>query len=95
MPQLKKVVLAMGNTLIYRDTYEQALAELTGKSPPAPASIQTSTAAAAPQAPPPSPAPATMDAVREHVRRYRELSSQGRFSEAGKELEALEKLVGR
>ena len=33
MPQLKKVVLAMGNTLIYRDTYEQALAELTGKSP--------------------------------------------------------------
>src|SRR5678815_4889238 len=36
MPQLKKVVLAMGNTLIYRDTYEQALAELTGKSPPAP-----------------------------------------------------------
>jgi uncharacterized membrane protein (UPF0182 family) len=96
MPQLKKVVLAMGNTLIYRDTYELALAELTGKSPPAaPAPIQTSTAAPAPQAPPPSPPPATMDAVREHVRRYRELSSQGRFSEAGKELEALEKLVGR
>ncbi len=23
MPQLKKVVLAMGNTLIYRDNYEQ------------------------------------------------------------------------
>ena len=28
MPQLKKVVLAIGNTLIYRDTYEEALAEL-------------------------------------------------------------------
>ena len=30
MPQLKKVVLAVGNRLIYADTYEQALAQLTG-----------------------------------------------------------------
>ena len=29
MPQLKKVVLAMGNRLIYADTYEQALAQLS------------------------------------------------------------------
>ena len=38
MPQLKKVVLAMGDRLIYRDTFDQALAELTGsfrRSPPA------------------------------------------------------------
>jgi uncharacterized protein len=28
MPQLKKVVLAMGNRLIYRDTFEEALADL-------------------------------------------------------------------
>ena len=30
MPQLKKVVLAMGDRLIYRDTFDEALAELTG-----------------------------------------------------------------
>ena len=30
MPQLKKVVLAVGNRLIYADTYEQALAQLSG-----------------------------------------------------------------
>ncbi len=30
MPQLKKVVLAVGNRLIYADTYEQALAQLGG-----------------------------------------------------------------
>ncbi len=30
MPQLKKVVLAIGNRLIYSDTYEQALALLGG-----------------------------------------------------------------
>ena len=30
MPQLKKVVLAMGNRLIYEDSFEQALSELSG-----------------------------------------------------------------
>jgi uncharacterized protein len=38
MPQVKKVVLAMGDRLIYRDTFEQALADLTGVvSPSGPA----------------------------------------------------------
>jgi uncharacterized membrane protein (UPF0182 family) len=99
MPQLKKVVLAMGNTLIYRDTYEQALAELIGSArgappapaPPAPGSVTTTTT----PTPPPAPPEAGIEAVRQHLRKYRELSSQGRWSEAGKELEALEKLVGR
>ena len=97
MPQLKKVVLAVGNRLIYRDTYEEALAELAGATPAAPAAPSSG---ASPQqtssaAPPPAPAPASIDEVRQHLRRYRELSSQGRWSEAGKELEALEKVVGR
>ena len=38
MPQLKKVALVVGNTLVYADTYEQALAELEaiqkGAAPP-------------------------------------------------------------
>ncbi len=45
MPQLKKVVLAMGNTLIYRATYEQALGELAGLSPAAAAAAATVAAA--------------------------------------------------
>jgi uncharacterized membrane protein (UPF0182 family) len=32
MPQLKKVVLAMGDRLIYKDTFDEALAELTAPS---------------------------------------------------------------
>jgi len=38
MPQLKKVVLAMGNRLVYEDTFEQALARLGGGAlrPPPP-----------------------------------------------------------
>jgi uncharacterized protein len=31
--------------------------------------------------------------VRDHFRRYRELASQGKFSEAGKELEAIDALL--
>ena len=34
MPQLKKVVLAMGDRLIYRDTFDEALADLQSGSPP-------------------------------------------------------------
>jgi uncharacterized membrane protein (UPF0182 family) len=105
MPQLKKVVLAMGNTLIYRDTYEEALAELTGGgAPSAPAAAPPETSAAPAEttttsntAAPPAPAAsgANVEQVRQHLRRYRELSAQGRWSEAGRELEAIEKLVGR
>src|ERR1043166_1772777 len=29
MPQLKKIVLAVGNRLVYADTYDQALAQLS------------------------------------------------------------------
>ena len=52
MPQLKKVVLAMGDRLIYRDTFDEALAELTGgPASPGPAVPAAASAAA--------PAPAT------------------------------------
>jgi uncharacterized membrane protein (UPF0182 family) len=92
MPQLKKVVLAMGNTLIYRDTYEQALAELAGiEAPagPAPAAQPAAAATAAPQ--PRSPdVQMRLERIRQHLTRYREMTGQGRWAEAGKELEALD-----
>ena len=91
MPQLKKVVLAEGNTLIYADTYEQALAQLSGA---ARAVAQTAIAqpplmVATPGAQP-SGTDARLESVRAHLRRYRELSSQGKWAEAGRELEAIE-----
>ncbi|MFN7937443.1 MAG: UPF0182 family protein [Bryobacteraceae bacterium] len=94
MPQLKKVVVATGNTLIYSDTYEQAVAELATMSPqaPVPKEPAPSTYAGAP----PTPAAGDpelgrkLDQVRRHLQRYRELSGQGKFVEAAKELEALE-----
>ncbi|MBK5292830.1 MAG: UPF0182 family protein [Acidobacteriia bacterium] len=94
MPQLKKVVLAMGDKLIYRDTYAEALAELAGL-PAAPAQQGTTTSSgAAPAAPAAGAPPATTDArveqIRQHLRRYRDLAAQGKWAEAGKELEAIE-----
>lgn len=99
MPQLKKVVLAVGNRLIYRDTYEEALAELSGKEGTSAQAVETSSLqqpSGQPTAQPVKPAAATvnMETVRQHLRRYRDLSSQGRWSEAGRELETLEKLAG-
>jgi len=92
MPQLKKIVLAVGNRLIYTDTYEQAIAQLS-----------TGAQALVQQAETPAPkggAPAAasgvgtadqrLERVRAHLRRYRELAAQGKWAEAGKELEGIE-----
>ena len=48
MPQLKKVVLAVGNRLIYADTYDQALAQLTTGAQ----ALVTEATATAPGSPP-------------------------------------------
>jgi len=98
MPQLKKIVLAVGNRLIYADTYEQALSQLTTGARQAIQQV-TSTTTGTPasgqiaSAPPPAGTDPRLQSVRDHLRRYRELASQGRFAEAGKELEALEAAV--
>jgi uncharacterized membrane protein (UPF0182 family) len=100
MPQLKKVVLAMGNLLIYADTYEQALAQLTAAmqtgapAAAAPAAAQPVAAAAAKPAAPGAP-DQRIESIRNHLRRYRDLAAQGRWAEAGKELEAVETEANR
>jgi uncharacterized membrane protein (UPF0182 family) len=99
MPQLKKVVLAVGNRLIYTDTYEEALAQLSSgarqlvqqaqTSPPAGASAQPAAATGPPGV------EQRLESIRNHIRRYRELAGQGKWSEAGRELEAIENEAAR
>lgn len=81
MPQLKKVVLAMGNRLIYRDTFEEALAELTGGPGPA-----RPTLAAVTSAPAPAATGQGLPALAERLRRLRDQAEQ-----LARELETLEK----
>jgi len=87
-------VLAVGSRLIYTDTYDEALAQLSSEAQQL---VQQATApgVAAPSAPAVAPgvapsANARLSRVREHLQRYRELTSQGKLAEAGKELEAIE-----
>jgi hypothetical protein len=78
MPQLKKVVLAMGDRLIYRDTFDQALADLTGAPAFAAVSTVPSAAAAASETTPPS--------LAERLRQLRDQAEQ-----LTKELDKLQK----
>ncbi len=99
MPQLKKVALAMGDHLAYADTYQQALALLMGQN----AVTQQTAAAPAEGAQPIVSAAAAavaqqkqlMQQLRDHFQKYRDLNSQGKYSEAGKELEAIQKLLNQ
>jgi uncharacterized membrane protein (UPF0182 family) len=87
MPQLKKVVLAMGDRLIYRDTFDEALADLTGTLVPtrAPAAIVASDAAPAP--------PANTKNTPTLEERLRTLHDQA--EQLTRELEKLEKEAGK
>ena len=84
MPQLKKVVLAFGDQLTYRDTFEEAFAELTGA--PNPARPAVATAASATPAPAPPAARPELPALAGQIRHLREQAE-----ELARELEALEK----
>lgn len=94
MPQLKKVVLAAGNRLIYADSYDEALAQLAGSNGATQASPSAGNAAPSPAslgaAASASPdASARLGRIADHFRKYQELTAQGRLAEAGKELEAI------
>jgi uncharacterized membrane protein (UPF0182 family) len=89
MPQLKKVVLAVGNRLIYADTYEQALTMLAGSG-----GSNTNNSPPSTQATPLASQPISTDpriqSIRQHLQRYRELAAQGKWAEAGRELDAIQ-----
>lgn len=97
MPQLKKVIVATGNRLIYADSYEQALAVMSGDADAraeaqAPKTGQTGNAPAAPLV---TTSSEVIEQVKSHLRRYRELMSEGKYADAGKEMETIERLLER
>ncbi len=88
MPQLKKVVMAVGNRLIYSNSYEEGLAEIAGTRAPVPITPSKDGTVPVMSAVPISSD--KMESARSHMKRYRDLVSQGKYAEAGKELEAIE-----
>ena len=87
MPQLKKVVLAMGDRLIYRDTFDQALAELTGGAVPSKSAAGAATSA---EAVAPTASGNAVPALAERVRHIRDQAEQ-----LVQDLEKLEKDTGK
>jgi uncharacterized membrane protein (UPF0182 family) len=83
MPQLKKVVLAMGDRLIYRDTFNEALAELTGSVMPSGPAPPANTPAAAPAS---AGTGENLPALAERLSRLRDQAEQ-----LTRELDSLEK----
>ncbi|HEX4772572.1 MAG TPA: UPF0182 family protein [Bryobacteraceae bacterium] len=105
MPQLKKVALAMGDQLAYADTYEESLSQLIGRlggknaSLPAqeqqPKPGQPTSTAATPSQPSNDEGIRKLQEIRDHLARYRSLSAEGKWAEAGKELDAIQSLLQR
>ena len=92
MPQLKKVVVAYGNELIYTDTYEQALTQLAsgqGASIPKDLKSNETVPGSSASGPPPNGAE-RIENLRQWMDRYRKAAQLGQWTEAGKALEALE-----
>jgi len=87
MPQLKKVVLAMGDRLIYRDTFEEALADLMGTLAP---TRPAATASASEPAPAPPANAKNAPTLEERLRGLHDQAEQ-----LAKELEKLEKEAGK
>src|SRR6185312_16728981 len=75
MPQLKKVVLAMGDRLVYRDNFDQALAELIGVAAP-PTQNAAQGASSLPQNAGPSTSQKELPNLAERVRQIRDQAEQ-------------------
>ncbi|MGH9468340.1 MAG: UPF0182 family protein [Terriglobales bacterium] len=109
LPELKKMVLAVGNRIVYSndlptavallaqapsasDTATNQEAILAGAASP-PATGPPTTAASKTAARQPAISRAVLEAVQQHLSRYRQLTAQGKFAQAGAELQAAQQAL--
>ena len=79
-PQIKKIVLATQNKLVWGDSFDDAVSLLFGEGPTPPQEIPTTQ-------------PELLKSAYEHFEKYKEYVSKGEFELAGKELEELENIL--
>jgi uncharacterized protein len=96
LPELRKVVLAVGSRLVYNDNLPQTMADLAQPTG-APAAIET----AATSPPPAAAAPllpvgaagavpaSVLESIEQHLRNYEKFTAAGQLAQAGQELEAI------
>ena len=100
MPELRLVVLALQDRLVYAPTFEAALADLFGGAQPVvPSTPAAGAAEAAPQRPATAPGPAAPDVdalINEAARAladYQRLTAEGKLGEAGQKLDQLKRAL--
>jgi uncharacterized membrane protein (UPF0182 family) len=97
MPELRLVVLALQDRLVYATTFEAALKDLfgaAGSQAPAPSGQAASKEAAAP--PPPASSTEVQQLIAEAARDladYQRLTAEGKLGEAGQKLEQLKRAL--
>lgn len=93
LPELKKVVLAVGNRLVYSDNLPEGMALLAQAGPTAAgAAMQTMTTSAAAPAPEiiTGMVPASvLESIAGHLRQYQQDTAQGQMAQAGQQLQAI------
>ncbi len=92
MPQLRKVVLAMGNRLIYENTFEEALFQLGAGTLRPPPSVLSAASAPVPGQPPQQPS-ASDGATRSVAERLAALRRQA--EDMARQLQEMERELGR
>lgn len=104
LPELKKLILAVGDRIVYANTFAQAVAELAqppgGGNAPA-ASFQASSqarapagaAGAAPGAAPAGVPRSVLEVIQSHMSQYRSLTAQGQMAAAGQQLDAVDQAI--
>ncbi|HXR98868.1 MAG TPA: UPF0182 family protein [Terriglobales bacterium] len=99
LPELKKVVLAVGNRLVYADDLPTAMRELaqppTGTSIAPPASAASGVVNAAVAHAAAGVSREVLASIQGHLDRYRALTAQGQFAQAGQELQAAQDELSR
>jgi uncharacterized membrane protein (UPF0182 family) len=103
MPELRIVVLALQDRMVYGPSFEHALAALFGRVPSSLTAIEPGGATPAPTPPgAPLTVPGTPDGVdrliseaARDLEEYQRLTAEGRLGEAGQRLEALKQKLDR
>lgn len=90
MPELKRVFVTSGSQSVYAPTFAEAIAQLAGTTTLEQVPTQVGNPASKTKALSPNDLPAQAQA---HLDKYQAYSSQGRFTEAGKELDALKSVL--
>jgi hypothetical protein len=96
MPELRLVVLATQDRLVYAPTFDEALASLFGDTAPAAAQPAAAPASAGAPASAAASAPDQQSLIAEaaaDLADYQRLTAEGKLGEAGQKLEALKRVL--